>query len=75
MQVRREIETVSLDPINGHVKAFVGVAWHKSTEFPRKFTKNIYEHMTKQIREWRDIVVEEVQHKNVGKQDIKINGA
>lgn len=57
MHERQELETLSLDPVNTQVKAFVGVVWHKSTEAQRKITKNIYEHMTKQIQEHMDITV------------------
>jgi len=60
VQVRREIETMSKNPVSSQEKAFVGVAWHKSTEFQRNITKNVYEHMTKQIQEMTGLIVEEV---------------
>ena len=61
---RQELETLSLDPVNTQVKAFVGVVWHKSTEAQRKITKNIYEHMRKQIQDLLDITVEVVQRES-----------
>jgi len=69
VQVRREIETMSKNPVSSQEKAFVGVAWHKSTEFQRNITKNVYEHMTKQIQEMTGLIVEEVLANNRQKID------
>lgn len=60
VHVKRELETLSTNPVNTQVKAFVGVVWHKSTEAQKKITKNIYEHMAWQIQELIDITVAEV---------------
>lgn len=60
-----EFETLSMEPITTHFKAFVGVAWQKATELDqRKMTKNIYEHITNQYEALVEFIVEEVQRRN-----------
>lgn len=60
VHVKRELETLSQRPVNTQVKAFVGVVWQKSTEAQKNITKNIYEHMARQIQELMDITVAEI---------------
>lgn len=60
VQVRRDIETISTNPPKSSVKASVGVAWHKNTEFRKKITKNVHDHMAKEIREVMNISVRQV---------------
>jgi len=60
VQVKREIDTLSTNPAKSYVKASVGVAWHKNTEFKKSITKNVHEHMAKEIREMMNISVKEV---------------
>jgi len=38
----------------------VGVAWHKNTEFRKKITRNVHDHMAKEIREVMNISVREL---------------
>lgn len=65
IQTRMEFETLSMEPITTHFKAFVGVAWQKATELDqRKMTKNIYEHITNQYQALVEFIVEEVQQGN-----------
>jgi uncharacterized alkaline shock family protein YloU len=42
------------------VKALVGVAWHKDTEFKKKITKNVQDYMRKQVREMMNLTVKEI---------------
>lgn len=58
--MRRDIETIATNPPKSSVKASVGVAWHKNTAFSKKITKNVHEHMAKEIREVMNISVQEV---------------
>lgn len=60
VQVKRDIETTSTNPPRSAVKVSVGVAWHKNTEFKKKITKNVLDHMAKEIREVMNISVKEV---------------
>jgi len=60
VQVRRDIETASVNPPKSSVKASVGVSWHKNTEFKKKITKNVHDHMAKEIREVMNICVREI---------------
>ncbi|KAG0620711.1 hypothetical protein M758_4G237500 [Ceratodon purpureus] len=60
IQVRMELETLSMQPITTQYKAFVGVVWHKATELDqRKMTKDVYEHMTNQLRCLGEIIADE----------------
>ena len=60
MQVRMELEALSMHPVTTQYKAFGGVVWHEGTELDqRKMTKNVYEHMTNQLRCLVQLLVEE----------------
>lgn len=58
--MKREIDTLSTNPAKSYVRASVGVAWHKNTEFKKSITKNVHEHMAKEIREMMNISVKEI---------------
>ncbi|CAM6037416.1 unnamed protein product [Sphagnum compactum] len=60
VHVRREVETLSENPPTSIVKALVGVAWHKDTEFKKKITKNVYDYLRKQVREMMNLTVKEI---------------
>lgn len=74
VQVRREIETTSTNPPKSFVKASVGVSWHKNTDFKKKITKNIHDHMAKEIREVMNVSVKEVKARIKDKR-ISTNGS
>ncbi|KAG0631154.1 hypothetical protein M758_1G231500 [Ceratodon purpureus] len=74
VQVRRDIETTSVNPPKSFVKASVGVSWHKNTEFKRKITKNVHDHMAKEIREVMNICVREIKA-HVKDKKISANGS
>lgn len=74
VQVRREIETTSTNPPQSFVKASVGVSWHKNTEFKKKITKNVHDHMAKEIREVMNVCVKEVKARIKDKR-ISFNGS
>ncbi|KAG0621016.1 hypothetical protein M758_4G261700 [Ceratodon purpureus] len=75
VQVRREIETQSTEPPCSSVNASVGVAWHKKTDFKKKITKNVHEHMAKEIQEVMNISVREVKAHIIEQQLRAANGS
>ena len=73
--MRREIETQSTEPPCSSVNASVGVAWHKKTDFKKKITKNVHEHMAKEIQEVMNISVREVKAHIIEQQLRAANGS
>eukprot|EP00249_Psilotum_nudum_P022502 c28540_g1_i2 orf=26-3193(+) len=60
IQVRKEMQDISLLPPLSACRVLVGIAWQKSTVFQPRISKNIFEKYTKYLKESLEIVVKEI---------------
>lgn len=60
IRVREELENIPSTPAACSCRIFVGVAWHKSTIFQSRISKNIFERYTKYLKDCIDIAVKEI---------------